>query len=57
MFEAFLQKLKSLCRKGECESDLIGDRNPRTLSPDVRRTLKRLQRNCEEDNGDEAAVK
>lgn len=57
MFDALMRKLKSLCRKGAGESDSIRDRNPRGASPDVRRALKRLQHDCEEDSGDKADAK
>lgn len=57
MFNALLKKLKSIRRRGGCESDPMRDRNPRVLSPDVRRALKELQQNCEEDSGDKADVK
>lgn len=57
MFARLLGKLKSICQKGGCESDLTRDRNPRMLSPDVRRALKGLQRNCEEVGRDKADVK
>ena len=56
MVAGLLRKLKSICRKGGCESDLIRDRNPRVLSPDVRRALKKLQQNCEEGSGDRTDV-
>lgn len=57
MVAGLLRKLKSICRKGGCESDLIRDRNPRVLSPDVRRALKELKQKCEEDSGAKADVK
>lgn len=56
MVAGLLRKLKSICRKGGCESDLIRDRNPRVLSPDVRRALKKLQQNCEEGSSDKTDV-
>lgn len=56
MFEAFLRKLMSICRKDSRESLLIRDQKPRMLSPDVRRALKRLQQDCEEDSSDKADV-
>ena len=52
MFARLLRKLKSICQKGGCESDLTRDRNPRVLSPDVRRALKRLQQDSEENKTD-----
>lgn len=56
MVAGLLRKLKSICRKGGCESDLIRDRNPRVLSPDVRRALKRLRQDCEEGSSDRTDV-
>ena len=57
MVARILKELKTLCRNGGRESDLIRDRNPKVLLPDVMRALKELQQKCEEDNGDEAVVK
>ena len=57
MVARLLGKLKSLCQKVGCESGLIRDRNPRTLSPDVRRALKRLRQDCQKDGGDKTNVK
>lgn len=57
MFDLLMRKQKSIFRKGGCESDLIRDRNPRVLSPDVRRALKKLQQNCEEGSGDKTDAK
>lgn len=48
MFDLLIRILKSIRRKCADESDLIRGRHPRVLSPDVRRTLKRLRQDCEE---------
>lgn len=57
MLGALLRLLKAFFRKGKYESDLIRDRNPSVLSPDVRRALKELKQKCEEASGDKADAK
>lgn len=51
MFDLLIRILKSIRRKCADESDLIRGRNPRVLSPDVRRALNRLRQDCEEGSG------